>query len=213
MKKIIFSLFLFLMLCSTAFAGNIIPDSVSLNNTNTYGVYQVGHAIVLYSEPDDNAEIKQKIVWDSENVIPQNLRLQDMFVLYLENKDFALMAVTDETEDWVEVIYDNATGERGWIKKDDPFKFNTWVNFYSMFGRKYGLKILRGAPEATKSIFGTPEGAKAISTINHPVMINLSVIKGNWMLVTVVDADRTPTTGYIRWRSDDGIKYLFPDVK
>ncbi len=213
MKKIIFSLFLFLMLCSTAFAGNIIPDSVSLNNTNTYGVYQVGHAIVLYSEPDDNAEIKQKIVWDSENVIPQNLRLQDMFVLYLENKDFALMAVTDETEDWVEVIYDNATGERGWIKKDDPFKFNTWVNFYSMFGRKYGLKILRGAPEATKSIFGTPEGAKAISTINHPDMINLSVIKGNWMLVTVVDADRTPTTGYIRWRSDDGIKYLFPDVK
>ena len=213
MKKIIFSLFLFLMLCSTAFAGNIIPDSVSLNNTNTYGVYQVGHAIVLYSEPDDNAEIKQKIVWDSENVIPQNLRLQDMFVLYLENKDFALMAVTDETEDWVEVIYDNATGERGWIKKDDPFKFNTWVNFYSMFGRKYGLKILRGAPEATKSIFGTPEGAKAISTINHPDMINLSVIKGNWMLVTVVDADRTPKTGYIRWRSDDGIKYLFPDVK
>ena len=213
MKKIIFSLFLFLMLCSTAFAGNIIPDSVSLNNTNTYGVYQVGHAIVLYSEPDDNAEIKQKIVWDSENVIPQNLRLQDMFVLYLENKDFALMAVTDETEDWVEVIYDNATGERGWIKKDDPFKFNTWVNFYSVFGRKYGLKILRGAPEATKSIFGTPEGAKAISTINHPDMINLSVIKGNWMLVTVVDADRTPKTGYIRWRSDDGIKYLFPDVK
>ena len=44
-------------------------------------------------------------------------------------------------------------------------------------------------------------------------MINLSVIKGNWMLVTVVDADRTPKTGYIRWRSDDGIKYLFPDVK
>lgn len=213
MKKIIFSLFLFLMLCSTAFAENIIPDSVSLSNTNTFGVYQVGHAIVLYNEPDDNAEIKQKIVWDNENVIPQNLRLQDMFVLYLENKDFALMAVTDETEDWVEVIYDNATGERGWIKKDDPFKFNTWVNFYSMFGRKYGLKILRGAPEITKSMFGTPEGTKAISTINHPDMINLSVIKGNWMLVTVVDADRTPKTGYVRWRSDDGIKYLFPDVK
>ena len=213
MKKIIFSLFLFLMFCSTAFAGNVIPDSVSLSNTNTYGVYQVGHSIVLYNEPDDNAEIKQKIVWNSENVIPQNLRLQDMFVLYLENKDFALMAVIDETEDWVEVIYDNTTGERGWIKKDDPYKFNTWVNFYSMFGRKYGLKILRGAPEITKSMFGTPDGTKAISTINHPDMINLNIVKGNWMLVTVVDADRTPKTGYIRWRSDDGIKYLFPDVK
>ena len=123
------------------------------------------------------------------------------------------MAVTDETEDWVEVIYDNSTGERGWLKKDDPFKFNTWVNFYNMYGRKYGLKLLKGAPEATSSMYGTPESEKAISVIKHPDLINLNIIKGNWMLVTVVDADRTPKTGFIRWRSDDGTKFLFPDVK
>ena len=45
------------------------------------------------------------------------------------------------------------------------------------------------------------------------VRIVLNVIRGNWALVTVVDIDRTPKTGYIRWRSDDGVKYLFPDIK
>ncbi len=213
MKKIIFTVFLFLMFGTASFATDVIPESVSLTNTNTFGVYQVGHTIVLYNEPDENSGIKQKIVWNSENVIPQDLERKDMFVLYLERKDFALMAVTDETEDWVEVIYDNSTGERGWLKKDDPFKFNTWVNFYNMYGRKYGLKLLKGAPEATSSMYGTPESEKAISVIKHPDLINLNIIKGNWMLVTVVDADRTPKTGFIRWRSDDGTKFLFPDVK
>ena len=124
------------------------------------------------------------------------------------------MSVTDETDDWVEVIYDNRKGLKGWIKKDDPFKFNTWMNFYNMYGRKYGLVILKGAPEFVYSLFGTPEdNEKAISTINQPKLINLNLIRGNWMLVTVVDADGTPKTGYIRWRSDDGVKYLFPDIK
>lgn len=214
MKKIIFTFLLLLASYSAAIAANVMPDKVFLSSINTYGVYQVGHSIIVYSEPDEQSAIKQKIVWDGEDVIPQNLKKADLFIVYLENKDFALMSVTDETEEWIEVIYDNATGARGWIKKDDPFKFNTWVNFYSMYGRKYGLKILKGAPQNVYNLYGTPEdGAKKISVINSPQFINLNFVRGNWMLVTVVDADKTPKTGFIRWRSDDGVKYLFPDLK
>ena len=83
-----------------------------------------------------------------------------------------------------------------------------------MYGRKYGLIILKGAPETVNSMYGsTDDDAKVISTINKPELINLNVIRGNWMLVTVVDADNVPKTGYIRWRSDDGVKYLFPNLK
>ncbi|MEE3349211.1 MAG: hypothetical protein VZR09_04150 [Candidatus Gastranaerophilaceae bacterium] len=213
MKKTVLSLFTFLLISVAAMAANVIPEDVSISNTNTFGVYQVGNSIVLYSEPDENSAVKEKIVWSKDNVIPQNLRKQDLFVLYLEKSDFALMAVTDETEDWVEVIYNSSTGDRGWIKKDDPYKFNTWVNFYNMYGRKYGLKILKGSPESVTYMYGSPDSQKKISTINHPSMINLNFVRGNWMLVTVVDIDRTPKTGFIRWRSDDGIKYLFPDIK
>ncbi len=211
MKKFLFTVMLIVILGCKTFAANVIPDAVSLNNTNTFGVYQVGHSLVLYSEPNEKSAVKQRIVWSKDEVIPQNLKHVDLFVLYLEKKDLALMAVTDETDDWVEVIYDNSTGDKGWIKKDDPYKFNTWMNFYSMYGRKYGLTILKGAPESVNNMYGsTDDSAKVISTINKPDIINLNVIRGNWMLVTVVDVDRIPKTGYIRWRSDDGIKYLFP---
>ncbi len=213
MRKFFFTILLLFMLSCNVFAANVIPDAVSLNNTNTLGVYQVGHSLVLYTDPDERSQVKQRIIWTKDDVvIPQNLKLTDLFVLYLENKDLALMAVTDETDEWVEVIYDNSTGQKGWIKKDDPYKFNTWMNFFSMYGRKYGLTILKGSPETVNNMYGsTDDNAKVISTINkQPDMINLNVIRGNWMLVTVVDVDRTPKTGYIRWRSDDGVKYLFP---
>ena len=49
--------------------------------------------------------------------------------------------------------------------------------------------------------------------MNYPQKINLNVIRGNWALVSVMDLDKIPKTGYIRWRSDDGVRYFFPAVK
>ena len=46
-----------------------------------------------------------------------------------------------------------------------------------------------------------------------PKKINLTAIKGNWALVSVSDLDKIPKTGYIRWRSDNGMKYYFPAMK
>jgi len=214
MKKILLILGLIFVTGSFVQAENVVPDRIITDTINTYGIYQVNNEVIVYSEPDEKSAIKQKILWTKDDVIPQNLTKADLFIVYLEKNDLGLMSVTDEMEDWVEVIYNNQTGERGWIKKDDPYKFNTWVNFYSMYGKKYGLKILKGAPESITYMYGSPDdNAKKISTINKPEVINLNIIKGNWMLVTVMDVDRTPKTGYIRWRSDTGIKYLFPNLK
>ena len=58
-----------------------------------------------------------------------------------------------------------------------------------------------------------PESLKTISTMNTPQAIHLNIIKGNWALVSVLDMDKTPKTGYVRWRSDDGVRYFFPDIK
>ncbi len=57
------------------------------------------------------------------------------------------------------------------------------------------------------------DGARTISTINQPKKINLNIIRGNWALVSVMDLDRTPKTGYVRWRSEDGVRYFFPSLK
>ena len=134
--------------------------------------------------------------------------------MFLEKKALALIEVTDYTDNWVQIVYNNNTGATGWIKKDDPYKFMTWINFYNTYGKKYGLTLLHGAPESCKNIKSeTNDKGQNISTMNYPQNINLNVIRGNWALVSVMDLDRTPKPGYIRWRSDDGIKYFFPDIK
>ena len=124
------------------------------------------------------------------------------------------MAVTDETEDWVEVIYNNNTGDRGWMKQDDPYKFSTWVMFYNMYGKKYVLNLMKESPAEAKNLHtSTDDKSQIVGTINMPQKINLTAIKGNWALVSVYDIDKTPKTGYVRWRSDKGIKYYFPAMK
>ena len=214
MKKIIVLIFVFFAMALQSFAVDVMPDTVSFIRTNTLGVYQVSSPITLYSQPDVNSEIKTVIKYTKDTLEPLNLVFQDVFIVYKGDKGLALMAVTDENEDWVEVIYDNKLGLTGWIKKDDPYKFLTWVNFYNMYSKKYGLYILNGAPESVLEMHGSPDDtSKVISTINQPQKIILNLIKGNWMLVSVMDIDMTPKTGYIRWRSDEGIKYLFPAIK
>ena len=83
-----------------------------------------------------------------------------------------------------------------------------------MYGKKYGLYILKGAPDCVKTMkSATDKQSQTVATMNLPTKINLNIIRGNWALVSVMDMDKAPKTGYIRWRGDDGVKYLFPDIK
>lgn len=208
------ALVLILGLSAPALCEEVIPKYTKNLHTKTYGFYQVSKLIVLHESPDENSKIVQTLSWTKEKLMPETLGYDDVFTLYLPARDFALMAVEDENEDWVKLIYDNKNNKSGWMKKDDPYKFMTWINLYNSYGRKYGLKILKDAPEAVYRLHAqTEDSSQVVSTLNHPEFIKLNVIKGNWALVTVVDLDRTPKTGYIRWRSDEGVKYLFPDVK
>ena len=215
MKKLLLTLTLLFGLILPVFsAENVIPEKTCLKFTNTIGLYQASDRIVLYKEPDEQSEMLYSIKWNKNGVFPDTLTFDDLFVVFMPSKYLAYMAVTDETEDWVEVIYNNSTGDKGWMKKDDPYKFSNWVTFYNMYGRKYGLKILSGTPDTIKDLkSATDDKSQTIARVNIPSRINLNVIRGNWALVSVMDLDRTPKTGYIRWRSDDGVKYLFPNIK
>lgn len=80
--------------------------------------------------------------------------------------------------------------------------------------KKYGLNLLKEAPPEAKDLHtSTDDKSQIVGTINMPQKINLNVMRGNWALVSVMDIDRTPKTGYVRWRSDNGVKYYFPAIK
>lgn len=179
--------------CQEVFAADILPRYVSTKYTNTLGLYQAPKNVVLYQEPDEKSPLVMSIKWSCVDIFPEGVKFEDMFVVFIPSKELGLMAVTDETEDWVQVMYNNSTGDKGWMKKDDPYKFMTWINFYNMYGRKYGLKMLKGTPDNIKDLHvSTDDKSQTTGTLNMPQKINLNVIKGNWALVSVFDLDRVP---------------------
>jgi hypothetical protein len=199
---------------SKVFAKDVIPVRPDIANVPSIGLYQVGDDVVVYSEPDENSQILYRVRWNSDEFFPEEIGFEKFFEVFLPKKNLALVRVNDYLDDWVEIFYDKTKNKTGWIKKDDPYKFMTWINFYNVYGKKYGLTLLKSAPESCLEIkSATEDNAKTISTINHPQQINLNVIRGNWALVSVLDLDKAPKTGYIRWRSDDGVRYFFPSVR
>lgn len=214
MKKFLLILSILLMLPLSGYCADVVPQYVSIQQTNTLGLYQAPNEIMLYKEPSEASTLVHSISWIGEKIFPESVRPQDLFVVYVPSKNLAYLAVTDETEDWVQVIYNNSTGAKGWIKKDDPYRFSTWVMFYNMYGKKYGLNLLKEAPDSAKDLHvATDDKSQIVGTINIPKKINLNLVRGNWALVSVMDIDRTPKTGYVRWRSDKGVKYYFPAIK
>ena len=214
MKKFLLLLIVMLLMPLQAICADIVPQYVSIKYANTLGLYQAPNEIILYKEPSEDSYIVHSISWIGEKIFPETIKPQDLFVVYVPSKNLGLLAVSDESEDWVQVIYNNTTGDKGWIKKDDPYKFMSWIMFYNMYGKKYGLTMLKGIPDTAKDIHtGTDDKSQIVSTINMPKKINLTAIKGNWALVSVLDLDKVPKTGYIRWRSDNGMKYFFPSMK
>lgn len=214
MKKFLLILSILLMLPLSGYCADVVPQYVSIQQTNTLGLYQAPNEIMLYKEPSEASTLVHSISWIGEKIFPESVRPQDLFVVYVPSKNLAYLAVTDETEDWVQVIYNNSTGAKGWIKKDDPYRFSTWVMFYNMYGKKYGLNLLKEAPDSAKDLHvATDDKSQIVGTINMPKKINLNLVRGNWVLVSVMDIDRTPKTGYVRWRSDKGVKYYFPAIK
>lgn len=215
MKKFLLILtILFLVPIAANSAESVVPDFVNPENTPTFGLYQVPNEIILYQEPSETSNMIHSISWFGSQIYPEAVKPKDAFVVYFPEKNLGFMAVADETEDWVQVIYNNKTGAKGWLKKDDPYRFMSWVMFYNMYGRKYGLKLLKEAPQEAKILHVSTDANSQISgTINMPQKINLTAIRGNWALISVFDIDKTPKTGYVQWRSDSGVKYYFPDMK
>ena len=214
MKRALLILSVLIGLVLPTYAKNVMPSHVSNAYNDTLGVYQADKEITLYETPDVAARVIKQIKWSGDELLPTGMDVAKLFLVYLPYKELAFLVVTDETDDWVEVFYDNENGLRGWVKKDDPYRFMSWITFYNIYGKKYGLYMLKDTPATIKDLHSaTEDSSQVVSHLNYPEQIKLNVLRGNWALVSVMDLDRTPKTGYMRWRSDNGVKYLFPNIK
>ena len=186
------------------FYTNAVPKSA-------IGVFQTGDALKIYSQPDTNSKIVKELNFSYD---PQTMP-EGVFALLLNERKLGMMYVSDIGDDnWVEVIYNKRTGEKGWVLAEDKFQFLPWRNFYNMYGRKYGLRLFKDAPDEIDVLHSKADDlAQGVAKLNYVKIIKLTKITGNWALVSVMDLDKTPKMGFMRWRGDDGTLYAFPNIK
>ena len=208
MKKFLLLFTLFLALPAFADTMPFYMDSVP---KQTLGVYQTDKELVLHSEPKEKANIIKKMDF---SYLPESMP-DAVFAVLINEKKLGFLYVSDiGDEGWVEVIYDKKSGAKGWVKTIDNMQFLPWLNFYNLYGRKYGLRLLKDTPSEIEVLKAKSEDlSQTVSKLNYVQQIKLTVIRGNWALVTVFDLDKTPKTGYLKWRGNNGEIYAFPNIK
>ena len=73
---------------------------------------------------------------------------------------------------------------------------------------------MKDTPEEIENLYAKSEdGSQIVSKLRYVKQLKVTAIRGNWALVSAFDIDKTPKTGYLRWRSDDGTIYAFPNIK
>ena len=208
MKKLL--LIICMMFILPVFA-DVMPFYVNSIPKDAIGMYQTGENITIFSEPEANSKAIKNVEFSYK---PETMP-DGMFALLLNEKRLGFLYVSDIGDDgWVEVIYDRHTGARGWVLTEDKFQFLPWLSFYNMYGRKYGLRLFKDTPDEIEVLRAkSEETSQNVDKLNYVKQIKLTAIRGNWALVSVFDIDKTPKTGYLRWRSDEGVIYAFPNIK
>lgn len=208
MKKV---LLIICMLFTLPVFADVMPYYMESIPKEAIGMYQTSDSITIFSHPEANSEVIKKFEFSYK---PETMP-DSVFALLLNNKKLGFLYVSDiGDEGWVEVIYNKRTGAKGWVKTEDRFQFLPWLSFYNMYGRKYGLRLLKDTPDEIEVLHAKSEDlSQNVGKLRYVKQIRLTAVRGNWALVSVVDIDQTPKTGYMRWRSNEGVIYAFPNIK
>lgn len=212
MRKIILALLIIVIFALSASA-NIVPTKVSDIPQGTIGVYQPTTTLTVYSKTDKNSKILCSKAWSYLNVESSNYA-DNLFSVLISKKELSFIYTTDIDDDFVQIIYNKQAKVSGWVYKEDNFQFLPWITFYNLYGRKYGLKVLKETPDFVMELHTKSDrSSQSIAKLNRPKEIRLTAIQGNWALITALDIEGNAKTGYIQWRGENGELYLFPNIK
>lgn len=212
MKKGFIALLMFMCMSIQVWA-DVVPYKVSDIPVGTLGVYQPTTGLRVYAKPDSKSNILFDKKW-SYLTINSTDYVDSLFALLLTKKELAYVYANDIDEDFVQVIYNKKLKLNGWAYKEDDFQFLPWITFYNMYGRKYGLKLLKDSPVSVLNVHSrSDKESQIIGKLNRPKEIRFTTIQGNWALVTALNIDNTVCTGFIQWRGENGELYYFPAIK
>ncbi len=195
---------------------DIMPSSSSSIGYWGIGVLNLPSDFVIYAKPDFRSEVLNRISLKQPQsaIVDYESPLNHLLIAQISSLNLAFAAVETNQEDgWFEIYINQKTGQTGWVRMPDFNSFMTWKNFFYHWGKKNGLYIFKDIPENQKRLYSQDSNdSQTLESFSYPKYINFSIIRGNWMLVNVLDLGNSARIGWLQWRGDDGKIYLFPNL-
>lgn len=196
---------------------DIMPSSSTSISHYGMGVLNLPDCFVVYSKPDMHSPVIKQVnlIQPPSAIISQENPVDNMLIVNVPSTHLALATVETNQEDgWFEINYNQKTGQTGWVKMQNLDNFMTWKEFLTSWGKSNGLYFFKDTPDSVKKLYSQDSAdSQTVESFTYAKYITFSMIRGNWMLVTVLDLGNSSKIGWIQWRRDDGKLYLFPNLK
>ena len=218
MKKIILTI-LFLLIFTLKSNADVTPQYLSSVAHWGIGVAQTGKNIKIYEENNSKSKVKAQIIWNETGEVEckntkMNCEAREMFLGFAPSNNVALFSVEDETDEWMQICYNQRFRLFGWIKKNENTKYLSWGEFILSYGKKYGMYLFRDVPKSYKTLYASPDiKSPSVDSFFLATHINPWLIRGNWVLVKVENYDDAQKMGWLRFRSDNGRLFGFVNLK
>lgn len=212
------------------------PQYYKSGMTYGNGIYFAPYHIKFYAKPQESAALLGEIRWGRQTHSNQvdifrpngdhvTAAADRVFFCFYPDLDVAMMAVTgDEENGWLEVMFDQQGKKTGWVKPGD-FKlesgqevpahfgvYQTWQDFMKLNAKARGIFWLSGVNEYQRSVRYKDEDASSLIPVTIIRDLKVRHVRGNWLLVEVLDFERNMPIGWVRWRDDDGNLMVFPNI-
>lgn len=214
MKRIILIL-LFLLFAQPVFADFVPQYSKTITVWGIGGVF-VGQDYLIFDAPADGAKLLQRTIWDEKGNVTCKGDCVDeaLFTLFVPSKNSVILSAVDENDGWAQVCYSQKSGKLGWIRLEGDNKFIPWPQYFIKYGKPHGIYMFKDIPKDENKLYSQPEdGAKSVDSWEYAKQITPWYIKGNWIMVKILNFDNTQKTGWLKWRTSDGMLRGFVDPR
>ena len=217
MKRIIFLIFnilLFYILTTTQSIADVVPRySDNIRHTGI-GAFNAPNEFNIFTEPNETSTKITTIKWNEKGLQNTNIQENELFVSFIPSENIAYCAVDDEIDGWVKIFYSQSQGKSGWVKTTPKNRYVSWLGFYMSWGRRNGVYFFKDMPDINKRLLSAPEAdSQKVWGITYPKYIKLTLVRGNWMMVKLVDFGNEVKIGWIQWRDENGKFLIFPNMK
>lgn len=202
---------IFCLLISNKCFADVIPRYTDSIRFTGIGAFNTPQEFEIYAEPDETSPILKSVKWDSNGLINDKTKENDIFAVFIPSQNIAYCTVDEEIDGWVKIYYSQALGKSGWVKTTPKNRYVSWLGFYMSWGRKNGVYFFKDMPEINKRLMSNPDpNSQKVWGITYARYTKLTLIRGNWMMVKLLDFGNEIKIGWMQWRDENGKFMIFP---